>query len=474
MRAKLSDKCHIDVRAIRQSRSIKQRELAASTGLGVNALMKIERGLTTLTPQLELVFAEAFNLSLAELRAFSRSRESGEGYVTAKPSGQNTVSRRKKTSDSKLPVVDLFCGVGGFSNGFEQTGQFEVVAGVDLLGDRLDTFIKNHGHANGYGQDIRYLKLDTLMSDNPRPFVVVGGPPCQGFSSIRPFRNVTWSDPRNNMAEEFCRIVSGLQPEWVVFENVVGLLTHDNGRMVQAIREAFEECGYRTDARVLNAANFGLPQRRERLIIVGNRKGKAFKWPSPTHVIEGRSMVGASELLVRPDIGLFAKDLPPAVTLQQAIHDLPFLKAGESASSYNDDIVPTEYEIHIRNGSTLLTMHDATKHSEKMLEIVRHAGSNISALPPGMVKSGFSSCYSRLAADEPSVTLTVNFVHPASNRCIHPTQDRALTPREGARLQGFFDTFQFCGTRAQTVKQIGNAVPPVLGKVIAESLLESN
>ncbi|MFX6915114.1 helix-turn-helix transcriptional regulator, partial [Acinetobacter baumannii] len=84
MRAKLSDKCHIDVRAIRQSRSIKQRELAASTGLGVNALMKIERGLTTLTPQLELVFAEAFNLSLAELRAFSRSRESGEGYVTAK------------------------------------------------------------------------------------------------------------------------------------------------------------------------------------------------------------------------------------------------------------------------------------------------------------------------------------------------------------------------------------------------------
>ena len=105
-----------------------------------------------------------------------------------------------------------------------------------------------------------------------------------------------------------------------------------------------------------------------------------------------------------------------------------------------------------------------------MMEIIRLAGANRAALPEGLTTSGFSSCYSRLEADRPSVTITVNFVHPASNRCIHPVQDRALTPREGARLQGFPDAFEFAGTRAQIVKQIGNAVPPVLGRAIAECL----
>ena len=105
-----------------------------------------------------------------------------------------------------------------------------------------------------------------------------------------------------------------------------------------------------------------------------------------------------------------------------------------------------------------------------MMEIIRHAGSSIHALPPGMVTSGFSSCYSRLDPDRPSNTITVNFVHPSSNRCIHPFQDRALTPREGARIQSFPDTFTFVGTAAQVVKQIGNAVPPALGTVIAEAI----
>jgi DNA (cytosine-5)-methyltransferase 1 len=105
-----------------------------------------------------------------------------------------------------------------------------------------------------------------------------------------------------------------------------------------------------------------------------------------------------------------------------------------------------------------------------MLEIIRNSGANRSALPEGMTSSGFSSCYSRLDPDKPSVTLTVNFVHPASNKCIHPYQDRALTPREGARLQGFPDRFLFAGTRTEVVKQIGNAVPPILGEVIARAI----
>lgn len=105
-----------------------------------------------------------------------------------------------------------------------------------------------------------------------------------------------------------------------------------------------------------------------------------------------------------------------------------------------------------------------------MLEIIKHAGPNINSIPPHLISSGFSSCYSRLAADEPSVTITVNFVHPASNRCIHPALDRALTPREGARLQSFDDDFRFAGTRAQIVRQIGNAVPPLLGQALGTHL----
>ena len=161
--------------------------------------------------------------------------------------------------------------------------------------------------------------------------------------------------------------------------------------------------------------------------------------------------------------------LQPANTVVDAISDLPALRAGESASRYRR-VRPSDYERQMRGDCRELTLHEATAHSEKMLKIIRHSGYNKGALPEGMVKSGFSSSYSRLEPHLPSVTLTVNFVHPASNKCIHPEQDRALTPREGARLQGFPDSFRFEGTRAQVVKQIGNAVPPLMGRVIGEAL----
>ncbi len=165
--------------------------------------------------------------------------------------------------------------------------------------------------------------------------------------------------------------------------------------------------------------------------------------------------------------------LKPAVTLIDAIGDLPPVESGGEVREY---VLPgkTEFQRGIRDGATELTWHRATRHSDKMLEIIRHAGSSIAALPPGMVTSGFSSCYSRLDADRPCNTITVNFVHPSSNRCIHPYQDRALTPREGARLQSFPDSYVFVGTTAQVVKQIGNAVPPMLGRVLATAIREQD
>lgn len=467
----------LDIRAMRQAQGLRQRDLADTLGITVNHLMRLERGLAQPGRSLVQQLFRALGVKQSEIAKDSdllKARECGEGYVTARPRVTEVRERRKSLKKSLRPIIDLFCGVGGFSFGFEMTGQFQVVAGIDLLGDRLDTFCANHLAANAYGQDIRSLATDAVVKETPSPFVIVGGPPCQGFSSLRPFRNVEWSDPRNNLAEEFVRFVVDLRPEWVVFENVVGLLTHQKGRTLKSIVEAFEAAGYRTSARVLNAAFYGLPQRRERLVIVGNRKGKAFKWPSPTHQLDHRSMAGQTGLLIKPEPGLFGAHLSPAVTLDDAIHDLPPVEAGERATEYTCVVRSTEYERFIRNGAKKLELHDATGHSEQMLEIIKHAGENIYALPPGMVSSGFSSCYSRLNGGEPSTTITVNFVHPASNRCIHPRQHRALTPREGARIQGFYDTFSFKGTRSQIVKQIGNAVPPLLGAVIARALLESD
>ncbi len=468
----------LDIRSARQIRKMRQRDLASAVGISLHELMKLERGLVMPSKKLLQQISYCLEIDAAQLivgqNKLCEHPLTGEGYVTGRPESNIKIPRQRNPDARKKAVLDLFCGVGGFSFGFEMHEAFQVVAGVDLLSDRLQTFSCNHVAANAYGQDIRTISTNVLDHENPRPFVIVGGSPCQGFSSIRPFRNVERHDPRNNLAEEFCRIVHELQPEWIVFENVVGMLTHNKGQTLRAIIGAFEEIGYRTSYKVLNAAYYGLPQRRERLIIVGNRQGKPFKWNQPTHWCEHRSMAGKQEFVLKPPERLFSQELKPAITINEAIHDLPPVKAGERAIAYQENIELTSYETFIRNQAHQLTMHEATDHSARMLEIIRQAGANIYALPPGTVTSGFSSCYSRLNPEEPSVTLTVNFVHPASNRCIHPTQDRALTPREGARLQGFFDTFEFIGTRSQIVKQIGNAVPPLLGRIIAQGILESD
>jgi DNA (cytosine-5)-methyltransferase 1 len=461
----------LDIRQARLKKRLGQREAAKLAGLTVSELARIERGFEAVPPKHVRRLESALGVRFESLELTAPA--AGEGYVTGRPDAPTAIRRRKEPDIGLRSVIDLFCGVGGFSAGFEATGEFEVVAGVDLLGDRLATFTANHRSANAYGSDIRAVKAETIDSENPRPFVIIGGPPCQGFSSLRPYRNVEWNDQRNNLGEEFCRIVAALQPDWLVFENVVGLLTHDQGRTYNALLGAFEELGYRISARVLNGAFHGLPQKRERLFIVGSRRGKAFGWPQASHHHDHRSMVGESPLLITPEPG-FLGNTEPAVTVVDAIGDLPAVRSGEAKSEYGEGSLASRYSEIIRAGAEKLTLHEATAHSPAMLRIIQHAGENINCLPPGMVTSGFSTCYSRLAGDKPANTITVNFVHPASNRCIHPVQDRALTPREGARLQGFYDTFEFCGTRSQVVKQIGNAVPPLMGRIIAEAILESD
>lgn len=462
----------IDIREFRRANKLQQRTLATLLNISIGELAKYERGFERPPLGIEAELAQIGKLESRHGHLLEPI--CGEGYVTSKAESGSTRHRTVDLEPNKHCIMDLFCGVGGFSHGFEETGLFQVSSGVDLLGDRLDTFCANHSSATAYGCDVRELAIKKVEQDNPRPFAVIGGPPCQGFSSLRPFRNIEWNDPRNNLGEEFVRVVAALKPEWVVFENVVGLVTHNKGKTLESISNAFQSLGYRTSARVLNGAQFGLPQKRERLILIGSLKGKAVDWPIPTHRYSRKSMAGKSDLVLQSKIDLFGLDLDDAVTFTAATSDLPTLASGQKSSTYPTDVQLTDYQKKMRSGASTLTLHEATNHSDKMLEIIKHAGANINVLPAGMVTSGFSSCYSRLAADEPSTTVTVNFVHPASNRCIHPTQNRALTPREGARLQSFEDTFKFTGTRSQTIKQIGNAVPPLLGKLIAETILRSD
>jgi DNA (cytosine-5)-methyltransferase 1 len=467
-----------DIRTLRTERGLAQRTLALKAGVPIADLNKCERGLSLPDVAFFRSIAAALNVPPDALRQIHAARldltTPGEGYTTALPNGSFISRRRAPIDNARVPVIDLFCGIGGFSHGFELTGKFQVVAGLDLLPDRIATFHSNHPAATAFCSDIKQIDSQSLANECPAPEIIIGGPPCQGFSSIRPFRTLTEGDPRNNLFERFALFVDRLRPKWFILENVVGLLTHKHGATLHTILATFNSLGYRTDWKILNAARYGLPQRRERLVIVGNRNALPFLWPAPTHQLDAKSMAGKRHAQhdVEPSSNNGA--LPPALAVMDAIHDLPDLAAGEASANYRDDVLPTPYERRLRGTETVLTLHEATAHTPRMIDIIRLSGSNRAALPTGLISSGFSTCYSRLDPDRPSVTLTVNFVHPASNRCIHPTQDRALTPREGARLQGFEDNFHFRGTRTQIVKQIGNAVPPLLGQILANAILDAS
>lgn len=467
----------MDLRSLRLARGLKLRDAAAAVGVSGGEFSKWERGLVRVPAASMATLARVLETSREALAAARRAMEAqpviGEGYTTSRAGSGEVIARRATPPADALRVLDLFCGAGGLSFGFEQTGRFVTTGGIDLLPDRIDTFTANHAYATGIAADITSFPLDALAEAAGHPDVVVGGPPCQGFSSIRPFRTLTEGDARNNLVERYILVLAHLMPRWFVFENVVGLLTHEGGSRLRAVLSGLEAVGYRVSWRILNAANYGVPQNRERIVIVGSRDGVPFLWPRPTNHHEHKGMAGSRPEVVRTT-SLLDCDLPSAITVDQAIGDLPPVESGGAAENYDPMRPPaTTYQRRMREGCDQLTMHRATTHSAKMLNIIRHAGTNIHALPPGLVTSGFSSCYSRLAVDEPSTTLTVNFVHPASNRCIHPTQDRALTPREGARIQSFPDRFVFRGNSAQVVKQIGNAVPPLVGEAIARAILRS-
>jgi DNA (cytosine-5)-methyltransferase 1 len=369
-----------------------------------------------------------------------------------------------------LTIVDLFCGTGGFSAGFLRASErFKLVYAVDLDPAATATARRNHASSRIDQADVRATRAAAIqrsigISDID---VLIGGPPCQGFSSLRPNRGGGAEDDRNNLYMEFAQYAKVFRPKIVVMENVVGLLTHNQGNTLEQILQRFDNLGYRVDWRVLNAASYGVPQKRERFIMIASRGGGRLEFPAATHHFKGK-VIGFRDK-TRQVVG--HEGLPPAISVMDAIGDLPPLRSGEDATTYCQPPL-NGYQRLCRRRCRSLTLHKASRHSEKMMKVIRLAGSSASALPRNLVTSGFSTCYSRLASDEPANTITVKFQSPASSRCIHPDQDRTITPREAARLQSFEDAYRFEGSLTQIACQIGNAVPPLLGTAIARSVLE--
>jgi DNA (cytosine-5)-methyltransferase 1 len=380
-----------------------------------------------------------------------------------------------------MKVFDLFCGTGGFSKGLENssTGNFDIQFGIDILATSVETFKLNHNNAIALNQDIRtvrrHIVAELTRVKKGELDVLIGSPPCQGFSSIRPFRSSNDDDPRNTLFEEYASFVNYFRPKIFILENVVGLATHKKGLTLEIMQECFYRIGYEVDWKLLNAAHFGVPQKRERFVMIGVEKGASITFPKPSHLYNG-STIGYKDrtrILEPIENNLFGVNhFIPAISAMEAISDLPPIASGESMNKYTSKPL-TDYQRKRRKKTKNLTLHIATKHSDKMMEIIKYSGKNIRCIPSHLITSGFSSCYSRLDADKPAATITVNFVHPASNRCIHPKLNRALTPREGARLQSFDDDFKFFGNRTQITKQIGNAVPPLLGKAIGDAIVSS-
>ena len=355
----------------------------------------------------------------------------------------------------KLNVLDLFSGVGGLSYGFYKSPHFKIIAANEILNDMAIAYTLNHPDVLMFHKDI--CKLNTSDFNNlPKIDIIIGGPPCQAYSTVG---KRLLDDPRGKLFQEYFRILKIIKPKTFLFENVKGLMSINQGKLLTEIIDLFSSLGYFITYKVLDAADFGVPQNRKRVIIVGTLVNKKYKYPNPTHINKQNN--------------LFDRNLKSHVSLIEAIGDLPSICSGEASEIYDSPPL-NEYQSLMRDASSRLLDHNATTHNEKLIEIMSHIpeGGGLKDVPISIrPKKAFGNSYSRLWKDKPSTTITRNFGTPSSARCIHPLINRGLTTREGARLQSFPDNYLFYGSRSSKNLQIGNAVPPLLSNILASSII---
>jgi DNA (cytosine-5)-methyltransferase 1 len=286
--------------------------------------------------------------------------------------------------------------------------------------------------------------------------IMIGGPPCQAYSVAG---KRSCHDPRGQLVGEYLRLLAEFQPPVFLMENVPGLSAVEEGRFFRHVCARCESLGYRVRHRLLNAADYGVPQVRKRIFVVGTRLGRAFKFPLPTH----------------GDCG--ASGLPQHLTVGDAIGDLPLVESGETSDRYATP-PQNEYQARMRKRSTRLRDHEAPRHANRLVALMaslRDGGMarKLTDAPEWFKRTrSFPDTYSRLWWCKPCTTITTHFGTPSSSRCIHPRAARALTTREAARIQSFPDDFVFVGPRTSRNTQVGNAVPPLLAAALASAIAE--
>ena len=365
---------------------------------------------------------------------------------------------------NKLKVIDLFCGVGGLSYGFAHNTNFQIIAANEILPNMGQAYALNHRDVKVYLNDIKDFGASVIEKDlgiqKDEVSIIVGGPPCQAYSTVG---KRLLDDPRSSLFQEYYRNLKEFNPSLFLFENVRGLVSMQNGDLLKTIISQFSSLGYKVEYKILNAADYGVPQIRERVIIVGSKLKKDFKYPKPTHHSPKESP------------NLCVNNSNTWLTLEDAISDLPFIKSGEESVSYSSK-PQNDYQTLMRqNASNKLADHNAPKNNPNLVRLMENLpdGGSPEDLPIELrPKSGFKNTYCRLWWKKPCTTVTRNFSTPSSSRCIHPKAARPLTTREGARIQSFPDEYVFCGSRSDKNLQIGNAVPPLLAMALTESIID--
>lgn len=358
----------------------------------------------------------------------------------------------------KYNVIDLFSGCGGFSVGFEKAG-FRILKAVEYDKSIAESYSYNHRGTIMFAEDIGKIDNEEHFSRGEAD-VIIGGPPCQGFSMagarIRE-KNAFMNDPRNFLFRHYVNVVKIVRPKVFLLENVKGILSKDKGAIFREIVSAFSNPDnfdgdrYFLHYKVCKAIEYGVPQQRERVVVIG--------------LLNQDFDIDAIFEETRKDLLKKDKHFFDLVSLRDAISDL-------TAPTVNGvvELQPCEslYQEYLRNGCKTTQNHIASNHNSIAINRMGHVkvGQNWQALNEN-IHSVHSGAYGRLAWDKPTMTITTRFDTPAGGRFIHPVDNRTLTPREAARVQSFPDSFVFMGNKTIVCRQIGNAVPPKMAYFLA-------
>ena len=354
--------------------------------------------------------------------------------------------------DNKLIAIDLFCGCGGFSYGFQQAG-FDMALGIDMWRDATVTYKHNFPHAKVINEDITTVDAKEIFKQvNCNEIdVIIGGPPCQGFS-VSGKRMI--DDPRNKLYKSFVNLVSEIRPKVFVMENVPGLIRLFGGKVKEEVLSDFSNIGYRVKVQQLSSDDYGVPQQRKRVFFVGINKtyfsdDVEFLFPEPTH----------------------GNDLKKVVTCKEAISDLDFVP---DDVSMGEDIeyrltATNEYQKLMRMGSKSIKNHSITIHKEQTKQIISMVpdGGNYKDLPKELQGTRkVNIAWTRMNSGKPCFTIDTGHNHH-----FHYKENRVPTVRESARIQSFPDRFEFIGIKTSQLKQVGNAVPPLMAEAIAREVI---